>query len=496
MKIELKNREKSAYKKLCCTQSAKELKEDIVVPDTLEDILRILSCTHQCRIRSKNVEQDCVLVGGELDVTVLYIPETGDGIQTISTVIPFELRLDAPGADSTSVSIIDTSVLNIDVKTVNPRKVSVSADICITQSCHKYLDMAWAEAPDTSTEKLFIKPGEVDYQGIVLATEKMLSLEEDLQLPDNIQNGEFISACSSITVDSSEVIGSKLIVKGRAEIEALYIVSSAPETAAFSIGFSQLFELPEDVKEPSVRAACMVTGQYFEPLGEKLAADIRGVIQIICTEQQHISYIEDAYACGMELGIDKMEFQYLQSASCTRGSESLSLSYNTDYGANRILCSRASCSAVDVSDSQISVPVTADIVYEDSEGALRSCRVRGTAEIPYQADEGSELESARIKSVKASARADETLISITVSIEAEFSTATHSSVSMINDINAEACEPGSRAGASAYMCKALDGDLWSIAKKYGSDVRLIKEINSLEDDECACGRLLLIPVVR
>ena len=67
---------------------------------------------------------------------------------------------------------------------------------------------------------------------------------------------------------------------------------------------------------------------------------------------------------------------------------------------------------------------------------------------------------------------------------------------MINDINAEACEPGSRAGASVYMCKALDGDLWSIAKKYGSDVRLIKEINSLEDDECACGRLLLIPIVR
>lgn len=496
MKIELKNREKSVYKKLCCTQSAAELKEDIVVPDTLEDILRILSCTHQCRIRSKNVEQDSVSVSGELDVTVLYIPETGDGIRTISTVIPFEIKLDAPGADSTSVSIIDTSVFNLDVKTVNPRKVSVKADIYITQSCYKYLDMGWAEAPDAVTEKLFTKLGEVDYQGIVLATEKMLSLEEDLQLPDNIQNGEFVSAYSSIIVDSSEVIGSKLIVKGRAEIEALYIVSSTPETAAFSIGFSQLFELPDDVKEPNVRAVCMVTGQYFEPLGEKLAADIRGVIQIICTEQQHISYIEDAYGCGMELGIDKMEFPYLKSTSCTSESESLSLSYNTDYGANRILCSRASCSAVNISDGQISVPVTADIVYEDSEGALRSCKVRGTAEIPYQADEGSELESVRIKSVKASARADETLISITVSIEAEFSTATHSSVSMINNINAEACEPGSRAGASVYMCKALDGDLWSIAKKYGSDVRLIKEINSLEDDECACGRLLLIPIVR
>lgn len=496
MKIELKNREKSAYKKLCRTQSVKELREDIVVPDTMEDILRILSCTHQCRIRSKNVEQDAVSVGGELDVTVLYIPETGDGIRTISTVIPFELRLDAQGADSTSVSIIDASVQNLDVKTANPRKVSVSADICITQSCYKYLDMGWAEAPDTPAEKLFIKPGEVDYQGIVLATEKMLSLEEDLQLPDNMQNGEFVSACSRITVDSSEVIGSKLIVKGRAEIEAMYVVSSVPETATFSIGFSQLFELPEDVKEPNVRAVCMITGQYFEPLGDKLAADIRGVIQIICTEQQHISYIEDAYACGMELSLEKMDFQYLQSAMCTRASESLSLSYNTDYGASRILCTRASCSAVDISEGQISVPVTADVVYEDSEGALRSCRVRGTVEIPYQAEDGCELESARIVSVKASARADETLISVTVNIELELSTASHSNVSMIIDISAEPCEADERAGASVYMCRALDGDLWDIAKKYGSDVRLIKEVNSIEDDDCACGKLLLIPIVR
>ena len=66
---------------------------------------------------------------------------------------------------------------------------------------------------------------------------------------------------------------------------------------------------------------------------------------------------------------------------------------------------------------------------------------------------------------------------------------------MINDISAEPCESG-RAGASAYMCRAHNGDLWSIAKKYGSDMTLIKEINALEDDECIEGRLLLIPVVR
>lgn len=495
MKIELKNREKSVYKKLCCTKSAAELKEDIVVPDTMEDILRILGCRHQCRIRSKNLETDCVSVGGELDVTVLYIPETGEGIRTISAVIPFEVKLDAPGADSTSVSIIDTSVLDLEVKPINPRKVSVNADLCVTQSCYKYMDFAWAEAPDTPTEKLFLKSGEVDYQGVVLATEKMLSLEEDLQLPESMQGGEFVSACSSLVVESSEVIGSKLIVKGRAQIEALYVVSSAPETADFSIGFSQLFELPEDAREPKVRAVGMVTGQYFEPMGEKLAADIRGAIQIVCTEQQHISCIDDAYACGMELSMNSIQFEYLSATACTISNENISLSYNSDYGVGRILCAHASYAALDIADGQISAPVTADIIYADSEGSLRSCRVRGTAEMQYETGEGYELESARIRNISTTAKADESVINISVNIEAEFYTVMHSEVTMINDISAEPCESG-RAGASAYMCRALDGDLWSIAKKYGSDMKLIKDINDLEDDESIEGRLLLIPVVR
>lgn len=495
MKVELKNRERSIYKKLCCTQSAAELKEDIVVPDTMEDILRILGCRHQCRIRSKNVDQDCVSVGGELDITVLYVPETSEGVCTISAVIPFEVKLNAPGADSTSIAIIDISVLNLDVKPLNPRKISVNAELDITQSSFKYLDFSWAEAPETSVEKLFIRAGEADYQGIVMATEKMLSLEEDLQLPENIQNGEFVSACSKFIIESSETIGSKLIVKGRAEVEALYIVSSAPETAAFSIGFSQLFELPEDAKDPTVRAVGMITGQYFEPLGDKLAADIRGVIQIVCTERQHISYIDDAYACGMELAKESVQFAFLSEISCTASSESISLTYNSDYGVRRILSARATCAALDVMDESISIPVTADISYEDSEGSLRSCRVRGTVELPYEQNEESKLESVRIKNIKVTAKADESVINVSVNLEAELTTAMYDEITMINEISAEACESG-RPSASVYMCRASGCDLWSIAKKYGSDMRLIREINGLEDDACMDGRLLLVPVVR
>ena len=105
MKIELKSREGSVYKKLCTSVSEANSDTELIVPDSLEDILRILSCRRQCRIREKNVGQDAVSVSGEIDVTVMYIPETGDGVRVVGTTIPFEINFSAPGADSTSSSL-------------------------------------------------------------------------------------------------------------------------------------------------------------------------------------------------------------------------------------------------------------------------------------------------------------------------------------------------------------------------------------------------------
>lgn len=123
MKIELKSREGSVYKKLCSSVSEANNDTELIVPDSLEDILRILSCRHQCRIREKNVGQDAVSVSGEIDVTVMYIPETGDGVRVVGTTIPFEINFSAPGADSTSSAVTKLLALNADAK----RNVTIAA---------------------------------------------------------------------------------------------------------------------------------------------------------------------------------------------------------------------------------------------------------------------------------------------------------------------------------------------------------------------------------
>lgn len=105
----------------------------------------------------KDVRQDAVSISGELDATVLYVPESGEGIRFISSTFPFEVTFDTAGADSTTVSVSRITGISIDARASNPRKVAINAVINMEQSCYKYADMSWTEAPDTVPEKMFSK---------------------------------------------------------------------------------------------------------------------------------------------------------------------------------------------------------------------------------------------------------------------------------------------------------------------------------------------------
>ena len=191
MKIELKSREGSVYKKLCSSVSEANSDAELIVPDSLEDILRILSCRHQCRIREKNVGQDAVSVSGEIDVTVMYIPETGDGVRVVGTTVPFEISFSAPGADSTSSAVTKLLALTADAKAVNPRKISITTSTVMELSCYKYSDMCWFEPPESVPDKLFFKTSELKCKSIVLVSEKTLSVEDELEAPEQLSGGDF-----------------------------------------------------------------------------------------------------------------------------------------------------------------------------------------------------------------------------------------------------------------------------------------------------------------
>ncbi len=490
MKIELKSIEGSTYKMLCSSKGEAHSDAELIIPDTLEDILRILCCRRQYRIREKTVSKDTVCICGEVDVTVMYIPESGEGVRVVGTTASFEVNLDAPGADSTSIAVTKLLSLTVDAKAVNPRKISVSADVYMEQSCYKYVDVCWTEPPSEAPDKLFFKTQELKCRSIELVSEKTLSIEDELDLPEKCLGGDFVKAFSTVKIAGSEVVGTKLVVKGSAEIEALYLVSGIPRSASFSLPFSQLFELPDGCTQPEVSAAAMITGQYFESFDKKLSADIRAAIQIVCLRERSIRYIIDAYSCKKQLGLTRSESRCLTNTEEDSQSRSVHLSYNSDYGAEEILFSSAYAACAEVSENEVLIPVTSDIVYKDRNGELRACRVRGKAQFELSSDR--KPNEVYVTNVYVSASATGNSVNADIAVAFTMRYLSYGSISMITEV-CETEQNRERADAALYMCRCTDGDLWSLAKKYGSDVdliMLINEIDGIPDD-----RLLLIPVI-
>lgn len=489
MKVELKRREKSEYKLLCSSQSSSQLSGEVIVPDTMEDIQRILGCRQQCRIREKNIRQDAVSISGELDATVLYVPENGEGIRFINSTFPFEVTFDAAGADSTAVSVSRITGISIDARASNPRKISVNAAISMEQSCYKYADMIWTEAPELAPEKMFFKTAAARYKSIMLAGEKTLSLENELDIPDSVDGGEFVKAFTTASIEGSEIVGSKLVIKGRMNIEALYIVSDTLQPVRFDLAFSQLFTLPDEPASAEIGAVAMVTGQYYEPFENKLAADIRAVVQVVCMQEQSIDYISDIYSCRRTLESAAGNIELISGTSSEKRSVSVRLTYTSDYGISSIAYSHTVLSQPELSGDKIFVPVYTDVIYADPDGALRSCRVRGRADAELSGDP----EHMYAVCTDSSVSFEGNTVTASVSICIESNAVSKREITVISEVE-ELEEETDRTGAAAYMCRWNDSDLWDTAKKFGSDIELIKKINGLETDE-ADGRLLLIPVI-
>ena len=340
------------------------------------------------------------------------------------------------------------------------------------------------------SDKLYFKTSELKCKSIVLVSEKTLSVEDELDVPEQLSGGDFVRAFSSIRLSTSEVVGTKLVVKGSAEIEAIYLVSGVPQTARFSLPFSQLFTMPDGCTDPEVIACDMITGQYFEAFDGKLSADIRAAIQIICLQEQSVSYICDAYSCKKELSLSSSELCCLTGIDTVSANCSTTVSYNSDYGVEAVISATAYAACPEISETEVLIQVTAELIYKDREDALRSCKLRGKAQyLPENGRRPDKIHVAAV-SVSASAKGDGLSADICVVISARY--LNYDNINMISEVDETELER-ERPSAALYMCRCTDGDLWTLAKKYGSDTELIKQINEIE--EVPTDRLLLIPVV-
>lgn len=296
----------------CCQDLAHlnktvQLAMESVVPDTKDDIGRILSVRPELYVKSKELGIKSASVSGEALVTVLYINETETAVSSFSFSQNFSQEYEIPTVLDSDILQVHLSVNGVQARIMNPRKLSVDLEISLDLTVSRTVNVVVSQdLPETNRLPIHVRRMETDTVLTAGISEKSISVNEQLPFPDNsAAPEEIICKELSYVIREKETVSSRLLLKGEVKMNLFYfpLESRLPTNCLFSIPFSQLIDLGDEQAD-SAEVWIEPTSDYINLLdgldGRKLLdVELHALIQGRSDRNQKLQLITDAYCNQM-----------------------------------------------------------------------------------------------------------------------------------------------------------------------------------------------------
>ncbi|MDO4815393.1 MAG: DUF3794 domain-containing protein [Bacillota bacterium] len=486
MEISLNRKSMSCLKKAYEPAVYCESMAECVVPDVQDDIRQVLTTTFITKIRSKDIDIDEINIKAELNAVVMYYSE--NGIDKLEIPLPVNAKIPAKDIDSSCIISADIKIVSWDVRVINPRKVSLKAEVNVKASCYRESELVWYESPDELSEKVFVKSDSAVVSIVDTVAEKTITADDEFDL-DGASDLKLLSAFAAYRTESSETVGDKLIMRGRADIDAVYLSDGRLVNGVFSIPFSQLFDVSGD-DSGECEAAVLSTGEYYDIVDGKLSAELHAVIQMVYRKKIEISFASDAYSCCCDTTLQYEPLEFCAESDAVSLKEGIQLTFDSTKSITELLLYRAYIAKNEALESGVTTTVVAELIYRDAENEVNCGKIRGNIEFPLENSTYYKSLCSEIAGIRAVTSGN----SIDIRGEVRL-TAKRDDIRTLNCVP-EIVEGEAFSGDSpaAYIVFS-DEDIWNIAKKYRSDCDKISVIDS-EDSMEKPYKKLFVPVIK
>ena len=494
MDISFESREIPIYREYC--HQAKRVQEsaECVVPDTDADIEKVAAVQSRVFLKSKDLSARGILVTGELTACVLYIQDGKNGISSLTVRQPFSIEFETEPPESETLAQVALFIQGTDVRLINPRKISVGFEVEGELSCYCSEKLRIESVLPENTYGLHVR---VEENALTLPNavcEKSMAINEQFSFPGDESPTGLATAQAELLVNDCQMIGTKVIIKGSAEVKihAFTEAEACPRECCFSSSFSQIIDVGADrMHLCSVRPE--ITGAYFDLAdtinGDKaLDMELHAVLQIICAEKHSIRCITDAYSNLMPADLLYRTQEYRQI------TEEKTLELKTEESVRlmeecrELLAVFPSLSRMTAEQGKISVSVNLDLLIRNGEGELSAGR--RTITLTQEHDCG-EFRIRRVRAAKVNAKAEGETVNCAVTLEICGQPVGKKEVSMVDGVILD--EGNSYIQESLptlTLVRAQGESLWSLAKQYHSSEEMILEMNENADQT---KHMLLIP---
>lgn len=489
MDIRFKGASLPYFERILNTAVSQEDTAETIIPDALPDVAELLMTDGQSLIRGKDVHRSGVSVSGISELNVLYRTEEG-GMSRLPVEIPFETEISFNISEDASKIVASVNLTGCEARILNSRKLLLRAEVCITVSVWSPRTLRWAEKAETEGCQVEIKTECCILHPVCAVEEKTFTAEDNQPVPAGRPRAEsLLSTRASLRWEEAEQVGRKLVVRGTAEVTALYQTADGEAASAgFRLPWSAFLELPEGKTGLNWELVTSLTGCSGELTEEgAFSFAIGGVVQAVIRSETEISWISDAYGIDCAFAPVFASPEMDTEAGYEVKTENVSIFLNSMRKPRSLVFFSADCGRPRQEKENLRLPVNVKALCMMEDG--RPEQLSGRGEIVF--DGTGSLPETACGEVFASVTPGGVELRVPVSIRQ--TRCLRKTLNLLTD--AEVSERSDRsAGPNVVLLRASVGDsVWSLGKKKGISCAAIRSYNQLADgEEPVPGSLLLL----
>jgi len=482
------------------------IEQDILVPDTKPDVMKIISVDNNVYINSKEIMDSSIRVAGQISYYIIYVSVDGQ-IRGINMSYPFVKVIDDKEIKKDMKVMIIPTVKNIIFSLPNERKIAIKTEIIFRYKLSEIGEVEVLNRID-DCNSLECKMSKDSFFNVIEYKNDVFETREDIMLPEGLPGANEILRVSNKIVNTEyKVSYNKILVKGEIKTDIVYVsntdnreiysyetnipftgmleFSNISDNSKFDIKYSlKNFEVSHDASDE--------TGRLIN-----ISADVD--VDSILYEEKEIEYIEDFYSMEENLDYDTNPVSIIKNKENIVKSIILKDNIGIVPDMAKLLDYTVDISnlATKISGGNVYINgnIKANVIYEISEGRKVESKtydllVDEVVELSKDVDE--KYINVNLEVVKGIVRINGNNVEANIELLANIDVDNVETIKEVNNIKEEKIDLDTFDSMNIYIVKKGD-NLWDIAKKYKTSVAKIANINDLLDEnKLDIGQKILI----
>ncbi len=478
---------------------------DVIVPDVNPDAGVIVSVNAQPKITGRELQNDRILIYGNVDYKIIYATEDNHN-ESIKHTAAFTDVIDLPKAVPGMKVSLDYCLKEAKCNILNGRKLSLKSAISLNVEAYEENTLSSVyDIVSDATEKKF---AEFSFLSPQTDFEKLFEVNDNIEIPnDKLSASEVLDVVSTVSEKNVRVINNKVIIKGEVTTDLIYKETETEIIRNISkvTPFTEIFDvdgISEDSFSYTDISVCTTKceGDAIAIRDFEVSTELRG--RVYCYKDDIITLVDDCYSITQSSEMKRTSVPVRVPLKSFNGQVSVKGNLESGEKIDRVLnvCVSAENESVNVTDGKINlkgkVSIKSLCILDDANKTLKT--LKNVADYTYTSDYNTD-EKMPCCDVYCNAGGESYTLESDGSIQVRCNVNvcgllyTQKELDVITDVVFSERKLQPDTPSITVYFTGEDDDLWSLAKKYLTSAEKIKELNNLENSNLRKGMKLFIP---